>query len=400
MEALAANTRVVLTWPRALAVALLFMVLAGGRGPIFLCALLAITLAVASVAVRAGARGLLLRYELQGDRLPAGGRAHITVTVVNRSPWPLPLCTVAARLPDGLHGRFQQVLTLPGRSLRRTGFEVTAIHRGVYRLGDSRVELSDWFGLWQQRADVPVPVRLVVLPGGEDPGTPGVHRLPAGPRRDPLSPFGDELPAGIRPYRPGDPLRAVAWKQSARLGELRVREYPRVREGATWIFLDLCAEEWEARFRHDRTEAAIGAAAALVRREAAARRPVGLTAWGTLLDYTVHGPTVTAPAAWLRAAPGAASGQALHLLELLAALHPAPGADFTSRLRLEARDLPFGTEALLVVPRDTPELWRLGAEWQARGHPVTLLVCERRMGPPPGIAGGLAPRVWEVGADA
>jgi len=396
-ESLADSSRVFLTWPRALLCTALLMVLTGGRGPVFVFILLGFTLWVAARSVQTGARGLGLRYHLPQDRIFAGGRARVEVSVVNRSRWPIPLCEIAARLPDGLHGSFRRILTVPPRTTRRAAFDVTGIHRGVYRLGDTRVVLSDWFGLFQETADVPVPGRLLVYPGGGAPDDDPLRRLPVGPRRDPTSPFADDLPIGVRPYRPGDSLHTVAWKQTARRGELQVREYPHVRESATWIYLDLCTGDWDPLYRRERTEAAISAAAALVRRESARHRAVGLATWGSLNETTVHGTSVTAPPGWMRSAPRDDPGQAVRLLELLAAVRHAPGPDFSERLHLEEAALPWGARALILVPRDTPEIWRLGAAWTAHGHPVTLLVFERRLGRPAGLDARRVPEVHEIG---
>ncbi len=395
------ETRLRLTWPLALLCAALLVVLVGGRGAAFLLVILALTLSAAAVAVRSGARGLGLRYRLEGDRLFPGTRTRVTVEVVHRGRWPVPLCHLSLRLPDGLHGRFRRILSLRPRSSRRTAFELTATQRGVYRLGDTRVELSDWFGLYREVANVAVPGRLVVYPGPwKAPPLPERRRLPAGPRRDPSSPFPDELPVGVRPYRPGDPLRALAWKQSAHRGALLVREYPPVRAAITWLYLDLCSEDWEPVYRHERGEAAIAVAAALVRAELDRRSGVGLAAWGELAEHTVHGVRLTAAAAWLRVPPRADPGQAARLLELLAALRPAAGADFAQRVWLEGASLPWGARVLAVVPRDTPALWQIGAALAAHGHPTTLLVCERLLGRPPGLQSRHAPSVCAVGTRA
>ena len=397
-ENLAALTRVYLTWPRALLCALALVILVGGRGADFLLLLLGLTLWLSACAVGAGARGLGLAYHLTTDRLFAGGRARIDIAIVNRSRWPVPLCQLAARLPDGLHGHFRQVLTLAPRSTRRAVFEVTAIHRGVYRLGDTRVVLSDWFGLFQETADVPVPGRLLVYPAAAAaPAARPLRRLPTGPRRDPVSPFPDDTPWGVRPYRPGDPLRAVAWKQTAHRGALLVREYPRVRESATWIYVDLCSADWDPLYRRERTEAAIATAADLLREEVGHHRAVGLATWGAMAETTVHGLEVTSPPAWIRLAPRADPGQAPRLLGVLAAVQAAPGPDFADRLRLEGGALPWGARIVALVPRDTPELWALGAAWVGRGHPVTLLVFERRLGRPVGMQARRVPEIVEVG---
>ena len=45
---------------------------------------------------------------------------------------------------------------------------------------------------------------------------------------------------GVRPYRPGDPIRGIHWRSSARRGELMVREY----DAAPSPELVLVVEPW------------------------------------------------------------------------------------------------------------------------------------------------------------
>jgi uncharacterized protein (DUF58 family) len=90
--------------------------------------------------------------------------------------------------------------------------------RGVARLGAVRVWSVFPFGLWTASRTLELPAEILVYPrpGG---GRPLVEAGPAGlgdgSRRggDP----GDF--AGLRPYRAGDPLRAIHWRTSARAGE-------------------------------------------------------------------------------------------------------------------------------------------------------------------------------------
>ncbi len=389
--------RFVLTWPRALLVAAGIALLAGGRGAWFLLALLGLVLWAASRTVAAAARGLVLTVRPVDDHVFAGGEARIEVGVRNRSRWPVPLLLVEARLPEGLHGRLRRVVTLGPRGSRTFDFRVAALRRGVFRLGDTRVVISDGLGLFEQVADVPVHGRLVVYP--KLPPVPGfarLRRLPTGPRRDPPSPFRDDLPVGVRPYVRGDPLRAVAWKASARRAELVVREFPPVRESATWIFLDLSSDDWDPRERHASVEQAIATAAALLRQECDGHRPVGLAAWARQVETGIHGTAATAAPAWLRLPPRADPGQPLRAFELLAGVRDAPGGEFNLRLRAEARSLAWGARALVLVPRDSPELWQVLGPWAARGHPVTIVCFERRLGCPPGLAGRHVPEAVEV----
>ena len=397
------DMRIVVTWPRALLGAVVLVLLAGGRGADFFLLVLAATGVFSARVVDAAAAGLSLRYRFLDDHVFAGGQARLELTVTNRSRWPVPLLLLQLRLPPGVQGRLRRVVTLWPRSERRFAFGLTGLERGVYRLGDTRVVLSDWFGLGERSGDVAVRGRFVVYPALPDlPEVAAVRRLPNGPRRDPPSPFRDDLPVGVRPYQAGDPLRSIAWKASARRGNLVVREFPPVRETATWLLLDLHSSGWDPLVRHHLTETAITVAAALVWEEHHRGRSVGFAAWGALAERDVHGGDTVSAAAWIRLPPRPHQGQALTVLEVLAAIRHAGGdagePSFVDRLRAVAAHLPWGTRVVALVPRDTQELWHAAATIVARGHPVTLMVFERRLGRPAGLRTASVPHVLEVDA--
>ena len=390
------STRISLTWPRALLLAVAFLLLLGGRGSDFLLIILGLSLCYARVSVAAGRRGLGLSYRLIDDHAFGGATAAVEVTVANRSRWPVPLLLAELRLPPGVHGRFRRVMTIGPHALHRYRFQITGLNRGVYRLGDTRVVLSDWFGLYEEVADVRAASRFVVYPHlPELPDTATARRLPMGPRRQPDSPFRDELPVGVRPYQRGDALNSIAWKASARTGELQVRELPPVRESMTWVFLDLDSLDWKAHSRRELTEAAISLTGALVWSEQRAGRDVGFAAWGRLVEQR-HGAEAPTSPAWVRFPPKSDHGQALRVLEALAAIRYAEGGDFIGRLRQEGTRLPWGARVVIVVPRDIPELWQLCAGWVGAGHPTTVLALEYRMGRPGGLRTMFIPNVLEV----
>jgi uncharacterized protein (DUF58 family) len=97
---------------------------------------------------------------------------------------------------------------------------------------------------------------------------------------------------------------------------------------------------------------------------------------------------------WLPPRSGRADRRGL--IRLLAALEPDGGPPFADLLRALAPRLPWGAQAVWIVPRDRPELRHLAAVWQARGHPVALLCLERREGPAVERLGGATLRAWEV----
>ncbi|WP_337871044.1 DUF58 domain-containing protein [Meiothermus sp.] len=67
---------------------------------------------------------------------------------------------------------------------------------------------------------------------------------------------------GVRAYTPGDPLRHLHWKATARYGQLMMREFERVKSSAIWLHLDL---QGEGRIGEVYLEHAASLAASLLR---------------------------------------------------------------------------------------------------------------------------------------
>src|SRR5205814_1197432 len=97
--------------------------------------------------------------------------------------------------------------------------------RGVYQVGPLELTSGDPFGFFTQRAllferaTVLVYPRVVPL---RRLGFPLAAGLGASQRRRALQDDPSRA-AGVRAYRPGDPLRRIHWKATARQGELQVR---------------------------------------------------------------------------------------------------------------------------------------------------------------------------------
>lgn len=344
---------------------------------------------------------LRFRFRLDRTHVFAGEWVRMEATVANPAWWPIPWAEIVSRQPDDLAGGMRRVEWLPGGAVRKLPVQLYAQRRGVYRVGDLALRAGDWFGLFRGERVVAPAVDLVVYPRvSRVDAVPEQRRLPEGPRRDRTSPFEDDLPAGLRPYRPGDPRRRIAWRASARHGALLVREMPPVREIATCLFLDLNPGDWMDRAAGP--EQAVALAASLMCDQRLAQRPVGLGTWAGTAIKGVRAQANREPARalWLPPLPGETARRAA--MRLLAAIEPPPATGpaeappFADVARLLARHLPWGAQCIWIVPRDTPELRELAATWQARGHPVTLLCLDRREGPAATRIGGATLRAWEV----
>lgn len=128
------------------------------------------------------------------------------------------VCRVALEWPDGLDGDpIDAVVALPAT----IEAEVEYVDRGVYGVRLDRLRHRDPIGLVETSVDVPAEESAVVYPT--------VHLLAN--RGDLAGLFPDETAVErqefdtLREYQPGDPLRHVHWKSSAKHDEFLVTEF-------------------------------------------------------------------------------------------------------------------------------------------------------------------------------
>jgi uncharacterized protein (DUF58 family) len=125
-------------------------------------------------------------------------------------------------------------------SFYRWHTEVACERRGVYRLGPHRLRFGDPFGLISVEVSseatdaLLIYPRVVHLPDFELPhGNAGESRR----RRRPLR---GALPsASVVEYRPGDSLRHIHWRSTAKRDQLMVKELEIEPSGDVWIVLDM-----------------------------------------------------------------------------------------------------------------------------------------------------------------
>ena len=327
-------------------------------------------------------RGVAVEVDIP-DRLVQGELTTMVVTVSNHSHLPAPRVRVEVRLPEGrlLPGETVLELVLPGRSKVRRDVEVTAYVRGQWSPPPVRVAVSDPWGLWLRTSEAPGAPTVVVLPAlvpVRRADLPAVSPLAEVPDRRALTTDPTAI-VGVRPYRPGDPLRTIHWPATAASGVLVRRETERAWARDLVVVLDLNHDAWD-RFDDKPVEIAISTAASLLANAILhLRQPAGLVV--SLPDRTgSHGegdrpPGPMHPAARFRV--GASRGHLDAMLVHLAAVQRHRGAPLAELLLREAATRQPGTTLAVVGPAANDEV-------------LAAVAAARRS--------GLAPMLLEVGA--
>lgn len=116
-----------------------------------------------------------------------------------------------------------------------------AWRRGEHALPGVRLYLRDVLGLLEREVPLnPARASVVVYPQIHPVLLPSLKRTlmadghPVSGGLEDATRF-----VGVRAYTPGDPLRHLHWKATARHGQLMLREFERAKSSAVWLHLDL-----------------------------------------------------------------------------------------------------------------------------------------------------------------
>jgi uncharacterized protein (DUF58 family) len=132
---------------------------------------------------------------------------------------------------------------------------------------------------------------------------------------------GDEL-RELREHVPGDPFKRIAWKASARRGQLLVRETDRTERDVVWLVLDASVELWAGLLGHSPLDQGVEELASLAAHRLSRGDRVGLVVTAARLR------------AWIP--PEGGSQQAARIAAALAGASVMVDAD---RTELEERDI-------------------------------------------------------------
>jgi uncharacterized protein (DUF58 family) len=339
------------------AIALLFAGLARQR-PI--PAAVGILVLLSGLGAMAWSRLSLERVSYQrrwsAQRAFVGDEIECTFTLRNHKALPLPWFEVRELVPDQLppwdahilpaayQGAFYYTRTTSlawyERVTWRQRFSCTA--RGYYQVGPTRLRSGDLFGFFPRELYLDRPDQIAIMPRLLELGDLELPvRRPFGSAKGGNRIFEDQSRiAGLRDYRPGDPLKRIDWKATARRGTLQSRLYDPSATVTLIVALnaDTLAHTWEG-YDPLLLERAVSVAGSIAAKSEAERYAVGLIANCT---YPGADRPITVPA-------GRDPGQLTRVLEALAMVVPFTIATMEDLLDRERRRFPLGVSVALVA---------------------------------------------------
>ncbi len=317
-----------------------------------------------------------------------GERFTVQVDVHNQGLLPVLWMRLAETIPAELaSGRaFRWVLSLLPRERVRLTYSLAGRRRGYYTLGPMATEGGDLLGSASYKNRYQdddyvivypkiVPLRNLDLPSQSPFGIlPSRERLFEDPTRI----------RGVRDYQPGDSLRRMDWKTSARVGTLQVRRFEPAIALETAVFLNLDSADYVAAERLMATELGIVIAASISVHLIEIRQAISLVTNGRdpLREPDLEPPS-PAPLPTLPLRKG--REHLMDVLDLLARIQVTPEGDavpFLDLLNRYSMGLPWGSTVVVVTSREVEGLLTTLLALRRRGLVVILVAtC-----PDPGVA--------------
>jgi uncharacterized protein (DUF58 family) len=302
----------------------------------------------------------------------------VEIQVQNRSWLPVLWLRLGDSVPAELAAGsvYRRVISLLPRERLDLGYTLNGRRRGYYPIGPLITVGGDLLGTanYEHRYDeddhVIVYPKIVALRALGFPSQSPSGNLPSRERlfEDP------SRIRGVRTYQPGDPLKRIDWKTSARLGTLQVRRYEPAIALETAIFLNLDGGDYSVEQRYLSTELGIVVAASVAVHVVEKRQAVGLFSNGQdpLRVAAPESGQVPPPALPLRKG----REHLMHVLDLLARIRVAAKDEAVAYLDLLSRQslgLPWGSTVVAVTAQEVEGLMDTLLALRRRGLVVILV---------------------------
>lgn len=204
----------------------------------------------------------------------------------------LELQDVLPSLLEVVEGSNHHVLELSEGEERELNYKISCPIAGKFELGPIRLRYRDSLNLFSKELEIDEEIEIQVLPRTEDMKkvdiNPSYTKHWLGEIRSKSVGVGSEFFA-IREYQPGDELRDINWKATARHVDPLTNEYEGERSGDVILVVDGYEEGIVGTMENNTMRASIGVAASLAEVLLSARHRVGLIVSGEYMNWVYPG---------------------------------------------------------------------------------------------------------------
>ncbi len=281
---------------------------------------------------------LKIERATQETRLARNETADITFTIKNYSRLPIFVCFLQDDVSTMYvyNGKNRQITSLAPRELKLVSYTILAQERGEFFAGPLKIKASDPLCLFQIEQDIQNRSRIIVRPTRipleliTRPGLPQGSIAINNPCYEDIS-----LHKNLRNYIPGDEVRRINWRASAKAGTLFTNEYDATYDVPVFIFLNLAEDDYPFDHRFSEIERAVEIAACIVEQAAKLKQRCGFAAYGAGFPFLKP-----------------AKNQTDYILDILAVIKPEKGHLPYTPYRMFSEKLPPATQFLYIGQKE------------------------------------------------
>jgi len=327
-------------------------------------------------------RCIKVRYRDSAVRGIKHKNLHIRLEVKNTSPLPIPYFTLTNQTGELFTENRSKIVSLRPFETKTLIFQCRGHNRGGYFVGPVQLAGHDPFGFlnWKTRADIAL--RVIVYPSIHRLHIPNTAGLPAGNISIQNKIYEDLTRfRSLREYSPGDDIRRINWKASARTNKLYSMEFDPALYFPVLIALNFSLDDYPSRNRDSLLERAAETAASAAFYFSGVKQEIGLATSGAVLDR--HGREESSA----RIKNGFGDEHVREILKIISMLQPVKGsAAFNEMLFGKGASISMGTFVVVISPRLKEEQLAVLLAAQRRGVNINLVKLES--GAQPGEARG------------
>ncbi len=351
-------------------------------GLLLVAVLLLMLYGVSQIWAKYALRRVEYARHLSATHAFCGDEVTFEISLANRKVLPLPWVQIDEELDEQLvlsasvptapshrPGRvvLRNIMPLGWYHRVKRVYSIRCMKRGYFSFGPTRVQSGDYFRFRVREMDVNSTVSLIVYPRIVPLSQLGIpSRDPFGDLRLRRHLFQDPVRvASIREYAPGDPLKRIHWKATARVGRLQTKIFEHTTSTDLAIFYDVRTVKhpfWGEVAQL--LETGTIAAASIANHAIDKGYRVGL--------YVNH--PYPDSASLIRIKPSSHPDQLQHVLEGLAMVAPTESMAIDRLVRQEGGNLPFVSTLVAVTAVPTPDLVAALGTLQRAGRPVAMVI--------------------------
>lgn len=220
----------------------------GGKIPYFLLYTMGALLVMPLIHGIVGLLTIKAEVHVDSNTVHAGDTVELSYRIYSRFPLSFPNIQLEDRITAILTGEKPPIkrYSLNSREVYTQNMKIHCKRRGDYTIGYFKITIGDIFNFFRFSKRIEVPLNLRVYPRVVD-----IHKMPIQPKmslgeiliNNPLFQDYTEI-SGLKFYEPGDSIKKIHWKASAKQEETLVKSFEMKGETNLVLFINSSLESY------------------------------------------------------------------------------------------------------------------------------------------------------------